>query len=75
MKQELVTDISKDDTMSHKWIRKHSDRLIAFEILRRYVLSETGVPMSSDDLYDKIGVSGLFIQRLITSIPERLNEQ
>lgn len=62
-------------TLSQKWCREQSDRLMAFEILRRHVLHETNVPMSTDDLYDKIGISKTYIRRLLKSIPERLNEQ
>jgi len=63
------------DTLSQKWCREQSDRFMAFEILRRHVLHESTLPMSTDDLYDKIGVSKTFIRRLLKSIPERLNEQ
>jgi len=62
-------------TLSHKWCREQSDRLMAFEMLKRYIRNETRLPMSTEDLYDKIGVSKTYIRRLIKSIPEKLNEQ
>lgn len=62
------------DTCSLKWMRDQSDRLMSFEILRRHVLHETDLPLSIDDLYDNIGVSRTFLQRLIKSIPSRLDE-
>lgn len=76
MKQEHHIDTLNDepDTWSHNWNHEQSDRLMAFEILKRAVLHETGSPMSSEDLYDKIGVGRTFVQRLIKSIPNRLNE-
>jgi hypothetical protein len=46
-----------EDTLDHKWCRENSDRLASFEILKRFVKHETKVPMSHEDLYDKIGVS------------------
>lgn len=48
---------------------------MAFEVLKRFVKHETQIPMTTDDLYDKIGVSKTFIRRLLKSIPDRLNEQ
>jgi hypothetical protein len=77
MKKELHIDTLNDepDTWSHTWNHEQSDRLMAFEILKRSVLHETRVPLSYEDLYDKIGVSRTFVQRLIKSIPNRFNEQ
>ena len=78
MTKESHTDTlnpSKDVTLSQKWCREQSDRFMAFEMLRRYVLHDTGIPMSSDDLYDKIGISKTYVRRLIKSIPEKINEQ
>jgi hypothetical protein len=77
MQQEHPIDTLNDDpdTWSHNWNYEQSDRFIAFEILKRTVLHETRVPLSSEDLYDKIGVSRTFVQRLIKSIQNRLNEQ
>ncbi len=48
---------------------------MAFEILKRYIRHETQIPISTEDLYDKIGVSKTYIRRLLKSIPEKLNEQ
>ena len=62
-------------TLDQSWCREQSDRLMSFEILRRYVLHETSVPMSTEDLYDKIGVSKTYVRRLLKSIPEKLNEE
>ena len=57
MQQEHPIDTLNDDpdTWSHNWNYEQSDRLMAFEILKRTVLHETRVPLSSEDLYDKIG--------------------
>jgi|TARA_S200002703_G_scaffold135937_1_gene125038 hypothetical protein len=62
-------------TLSNSWCREQSDRLMAFEILKRYIRHETQIPISTEDLYDKIGVSKTYIRRLLKSIPEKLNEQ
>jgi hypothetical protein len=64
-----------DKTLSQKWCRENSDRFAAFEILKRYVKHETRIPMSTEDLYDKIGVSKTYIRRVIKSIPEKINEK
>jgi len=62
-------------TLSQTWCREQSNRLMAFEILKRHVRHETSVPMLTEDLYDKIGVSKTYIRRLLKSIPDKLNEQ
>jgi hypothetical protein len=66
---------ASDVTLSQKWCRENSDRFAAFEVLKRYVKHETGVPMSTEDLYDKIGFSKTYIRRVIKSIPKKLNEK
>ena len=77
MSQESVIDMSKHDdvTQSQNWCRAQSDRFMAFEVLKRHVKHETQVPMSTEDLYDRIGVSKTYIRRLIKSIPSKINEQ
>ena len=70
-----TSNLSKHVTLSQKWCREQSDRFMAFELLRRFVLHETGIPMTTDDLYDKIGISKTYVRRLIKSIPEKINEQ
>lgn len=64
-----------EDTLDRKWCRENSDRLASFEILKRYVKHETKVPMSHEDLYDKIGVSKTQWWRLLQSLKERLNDK
>jgi hypothetical protein len=66
---------NKECTTDRAWCRDQSDRLLNWEIFRRSVMHETEVPMSTDDLYDKIGISKTYIRRLLQSIPEKLNEQ
>ena len=63
------------DTLNHKWCRQNSDRLASFEILKRFVKHETKVPMSQEDLYDKIGVSKTQWHRLLQSLKERLDDK
>lgn len=65
----------EEKTLSQSWCREQSDRFMAFEVLKRFVKHETQVPMTTDDLYDKIGISKTYIRRLLKSIPERLNKQ
>jgi hypothetical protein len=64
-----------ENTLDQKWCRENSDRLASFEILKRYVKHETKVPMSYEDLYDKIGVSKTQWWRLLQSLKERLNDK
>jgi hypothetical protein len=47
----------------------------SWEILRRYVLHESGVSMTNGDLCDTIGVSSTYTIRLLKSIQKRLAEQ
>jgi len=65
----------RDATLDQKWCRENSDRLASFEILKRYVKHETKVPMTAEDLYDKIGVSKTQWARLLQSIRERMNDK
>ena len=65
----------RDFTLDHKWCRENSDRLASFEILKRFVKHETKVPMTAEDLYDKIGVSKTQWARLLQSIRERMNDK
>jgi hypothetical protein len=48
--------------------------LASWEILRRHVMHESGVPMTNGDLCDTIGVSSTYTIRLLKSIKKRLDE-
>jgi hypothetical protein len=74
--QESRTDmLSKDCTTNRSWCREHSDRLLAWEMLRRTVMHETRVPMTNEELCDTIGVSSSHTIRLLNNIQDRLNEE
>lgn len=64
-----------DVTSNRKWCREHSDRLLAWEMLKRTVLHETSISMTNEELCDTIGVSSSHTIRLLNSIQERLNEE
>lgn len=66
---------NKDLTMDRDWCREQSDRFASWEILRRYVLHESGVSMTNGDLCDTIGVSSTYTIRLLKSIQTRLAEE
>jgi len=66
---------NNDITLDRAWCREQSDRLASWEILRRYVLHESGVSMTNGDLCDTIGVSSTYTIRLLKSIQKRLAEE
>ena len=70
-----VMSESKNITLDRDWCREQSDRLASWEILRRYVLHESGVSMTNDDLCDTIGVSSTYTVRLLKSIQKRIAEK
>ena len=75
MSVEQVTDtLEKEDdiTLNREWCKEQVDRLCAWEILRRYVLHETSVPMTNEELCDTIGVSSTYTIRLLKSVHKRL---
>ena len=65
----------KDITLDRSWCREQTDRFISWEILRRFILHETGVPMTNEELCDTIGVSSSHTIRLLHSIQNRLNSE
>ena len=72
---EQATDTSEkecDITLNRDWCKEQVDRLCAWEILRRYVLHETSVPMTNEELCDTIGVSSTHVIRLLKSVQKRL---
>ena len=71
----IVMSANKNITLDRDWCREQSDRLASWEILRRYVLHESGVSMTNGDLCDTIGVSSTYTIRLLKSIQKRLAEQ
>ena len=75
MIREQATDMLKEDqiTLDRKWRKQNADRLIAWELFRRYILHSTSVPMTNEELCDTIGVSNSYTIRLLNTIRERLN--
>ena len=72
---EQATDTSEkecDITLDREWCKEQVDRLCAWEILRRYVLHETSVAMTNEELCDTIGVSSTYTIRLLKSVHKRL---
>jgi hypothetical protein len=63
----------QDITLNRDWCREQADRLSSWEILRRYVLHMTEVPMTNAELCDTIGVSSTYTIRLLNSIQKRIN--
>ena len=75
MSMEQATDTSEkecDITLNREWCKEQVDRLCAWEILRRYVLHETSVAMTNEELCDTIGVSSTYTIRLLKSVHKRL---
>ena len=75
MSTEQATDTSEkecDITLNREWCKEQVDRLCAWEILRRYVLHETSVAMTNEELCDTIGVSSTYTIRLLKSVHKRL---
>ena len=73
--RERVTGMCEkenDITLDRNWCREQVDRLAAWEMLRRYVLHETRVPMTNAELCDTIGVSSTYTIRLLKSVHKRL---
>ena len=65
----------KDITLDRNWCREQADRLASWEILRRYVLHLTELPMTNAELCDTIGVSSTYTIRLLKSIQKRINPE
>ena len=73
MEQATDTSEKEDDiTLNREWCKEQVDRLSAWEIFRRYVLHETSVAMTNEELCDTIGVSSTHIIRLLKSVQKRL---
>ena len=71
--QPIDTSEREDDiTLNREWCKEQVERLSAWEILRRYVLHETSVAMTNEELCDTIGVSSTHIIRLLKSVQKRL---
>ena len=65
---------SKEDiTLDRNWCREQTDRLASWEVLRRYVLHLTELPMTNAELCDTIGVSSTYTIRLLKTIQKRIN--
>jgi hypothetical protein len=61
--------------MDRTWCREQADRLASWEVLRRYVLHLTELPMTNAELCDTIGVSSTYTIRLLKSIQKRINPE
>ena len=69
-----IAMLSKEDmTLDRNWCREQADRLAAWEVLRRYVLHLTELPMTNAELCDTIGVSSTYTIRLLKTIQKRIN--
>jgi len=66
---------NEDITLDRKWCREQADRLASWEVLRRYVLHLTELPMTNAELCDTIGVSSTYTIRLLKSIQKRINPE
>ena len=66
---------NEDITLARKWCREQADRLASWEVLRRYVLHLTELPMTNAELCDTIGVSSTYTIRLLKSIQKRINPE
>jgi ABC-type antimicrobial peptide transport system permease subunit len=64
-----------DITLDRNWCKEQVERLSAWEILRRYVLHETRIPMTNAELCDTIGVSSTYTIRLLKSVHNRLESK
>lgn len=63
----------KDITLSREWCKEQTDRLISWELLCRHLKGESGIPVRSLNLCDRIGVSKTYVTTLIKSVREKLN--
>lgn len=77
MTRDRHTDTSSnsDITLSRDWCKEQTDRLIAWEMLCRYLKGDHLVPMKSLNLCDKIGVSKTYVTTLLKSVREKLNPE
>ena len=66
---------NEDITLDRTWCREQADRLASWEVLRRYVLHLTELPMTNAELCDTIGVSSTYTIRLLKSIQKRINPE
>ena len=62
-------------TLDYKWNQQNRDRLIMWEIFKRYVKHESEVPMTNIELCDKIGSSRTHLASMIQLIKDRLNAE
>ena len=72
--EQLIGMCEREDdiTLNREWCKEQVDRLCSWEILRRYVLHETSVTMTNEELCDTIGVSSTHVIRLLKSVQKRL---
>ena len=75
MEHRTDTSESKDVTLSREWCKEQTDRLIAWELLCRYLRGEHIVEMKSLNLCDRIGVSKTYVTTLMNNVREKLNPQ
>ena len=71
--EQLIGMCEREDdiTLNREWCKEQVDRLCSWEILRRYVLHETSVAMTNEELCDTIGVSSTHTIRLLKSVQRR----
>jgi hypothetical protein len=71
---KVASDMSdRDYTLDKSFIEEEVDRLLGWEILRRYCLCQECEEMKPLELCDKIGVNKGYIHKLIRNIRLRLN--
>ena len=75
VESHIVTSNPEDITLRKDWCRQQTDRLIAWEMLSRYLKGESGVPVKSLNLCDRIGVSKTYVTTLIKGVREKLNPE
>ena len=63
----------KDLTLDPDFIEEQVDRLLAWEMLKRYFNNQECLEMKPLELCDKIGVNKGYIHKLIRNIRLRLN--
>jgi len=65
--------LNQNETLDRAWCKENTDRLMAWEMLKRTVLHETSISMTNEELCDTIGVSSSHTIRVLNSIKDRLN--
>lgn len=63
----VMQTLDSSETLDQQWIEKHTDRLIAFEILGRS-LRACYHPMDAEELSEKIGQDKGLTHKIITKL-------